>query len=152
MGDLQKHDFDEHLGFGTVEVREHLADSLGGGLVRDENHPARLRVNGKVGIPNRGVVWILPRGAAAAGAGAAAAGAAAKTASAKAPPAKTAAASLLGISLKRQAQTEPEEAGEILAPICSLFDHTCFAVSFSQIAVNPGCPHLEADAPTAASR
>src|ERR1035437_2511033 len=147
MGDLQKHDFDEHLGFGTVEVREHLADSLGGGLVRDENHPACLRVNGKVGIPNRGVVWILPRGAAAAaGAGAAAAGAA------ETAPAETAPASLLGISLKRQAQTEPEEAGEILAPICSLFDHTCFAVSFSQIAVNPGCPHLEADAPTAASR
>src|ERR1039458_3588095 len=30
-GHLQEHDLDEDLGFGTVEVREHLADILGGG-------------------------------------------------------------------------------------------------------------------------
>src|ERR1035441_3741034 len=66
----------------------------------------------------------------------------------KPPPAETAAsgapASGLCIGLKRQAQTEPEDASEIPARICSLFDHICHVVSFSLVAVDPGCSHLEA--------
>jgi len=104
--------------------------------------------------PNTGVVRICPRGrAGAAGGAAAAAAAAAKAAPAEtaAATAATAAASLLGVGLKRQAQTEPEDNGKVLTPICRLFDHICLAVWFSQIAVDSEHADLKA-AGSAASR
>src|ERR1039458_2059733 len=151
---LQEHDFDEDLGLGTVEVREHLADILGGSLVCDIYHPVRLRVDGEVGIPDGGVVGICPRGAA----GATAAGAAAtssaspKAATAETATAETAAsatAPCLGTDLKCQSHKKTEDAGEIQVPIYSLFDHICHVVSFSLFAVDPGCSHLEATSGTA---
>ncbi len=70
---------------------------------------------------------------------------------ASAKAAAAAAGSLLGVGLKCQSQTETEDAGEIQAPICRLFNHICLAVSFSQVAADPGCPYLTTATETAAS-
>ena len=108
---LQEHDFDEDLGLGTVEVREHLADILGGGLVRDIDHPVRLRVYGEVGISDGRVVGVCPRGAAGAAAGAAAIAAGTTSAEATTAEATTTAASCLSIGLNCQRHPKTEDAG-----------------------------------------
>src|SRR5262249_51765248 len=45
VGDLKKYHLDEHLGLGTIEIRDHLRDVLARLFVSDNEQAARLRVN-----------------------------------------------------------------------------------------------------------
>jgi hypothetical protein len=108
IGDLEKHYLDEHLGFGAIQVCDHLRNILAGLVIRDNNQPARLGIDRDHRVAHRAIGKILARGAA--GGPNAPAAAAATTATETTPSPPTAAR--LSMDVSRNAQTQTKDADE----------------------------------------
>src|SRR5882724_7147787 len=111
-GNLNKYHLNEHLGLGTVEIRQYLHDIRHGLIGRDDHHAPGFGIDAEIGVRDGAVSGILPSGGV--GAATARAGAPGSAGSANAARAKTsasgsaAAGSLLGLKLKRAAGTKEQ--------------------------------------------